>query len=182
MTDRVDLSPKTREFLHASIRRDRSRRRRTTTTTTVLSVLLILALAAAGIAVIQRRDAQEQQRIATARQLVAQAEAARRGEFCGYGARTSATWVMLTTEGIWAGWTGTSNSMSAVGPATATAPTPRPARMDCWPSTPDTIVRLRRERRKPSSASVFTPSTARKPARRSGSCDHRILPRSNCPT
>ncbi len=74
VTDRVDLNSKAREFLHASIRRDRSRRRRATT---VLSVLLILALVGAGIAVLQRRDAQERQQIATARLLVAQAEAAR---------------------------------------------------------------------------------------------------------
>ena len=74
VTDRVALSPKAREFLHASIRRDRHRRRRATT---VLSVLVVLALAAAGIAVIRQRDAEEQQRIATARQLVAQADTAR---------------------------------------------------------------------------------------------------------
>ncbi|MGH3998421.1 MAG: hypothetical protein ACRDTJ_13255 [Pseudonocardiaceae bacterium] len=74
VTDRVDLSPKARDFLHTSIRHDRSRRRRTVT---VLSVLLILALVAAGIAVVQRGLAQERQRIATARQLVAQADAAR---------------------------------------------------------------------------------------------------------
>jgi energy-coupling factor transporter ATP-binding protein EcfA2 len=74
VTERVDLSLKARDFLHASIRRDRYRRRRVTT---VLSVLLILATLAAGIAIIQQRDAQEQQRIATARQLVAQADAIR---------------------------------------------------------------------------------------------------------
>ena len=74
VTDRVALSPKAREFLHASIRRDRHRRRRATT---VLSVLVVLALAAAGVAVIQQRNAQERQRIATARGLIAQAEAAR---------------------------------------------------------------------------------------------------------
>ncbi len=68
LTDRDTLTPIARSFLHASIRRDRYRRRRATT---VLSVLLILALAAAGIAAIQQRAAQEQQRIATARQLVA---------------------------------------------------------------------------------------------------------------
>ncbi|MDQ3153956.1 MAG: TIR domain-containing protein [Actinomycetota bacterium] len=73
VTDRVDLSPKARDFLHASIRRDRYRRRRATT---ALSVLLILALVGAGIAVIQRRDAQERQLVAIARQLIAQAEAA----------------------------------------------------------------------------------------------------------
>ena len=74
VTDRVELSPRARDFLHASIRHDRYRRRRATT---VLSVLLALALAAAGIAVIQQRAAQERQLVATARQLVAQAELAR---------------------------------------------------------------------------------------------------------
>ncbi|MGH3755720.1 MAG: TIR domain-containing protein, partial [Pseudonocardiaceae bacterium] len=74
VTDRVDLSHNAREFLHASIRRDRSRRRRAST---VLSVLLILALVGAGVAVIQQRAAQDRQRIATAGQLVAQAEVAR---------------------------------------------------------------------------------------------------------
>ncbi|MGH3837275.1 MAG: TIR domain-containing protein [Pseudonocardiaceae bacterium] len=74
ITDRVDLSPKARDFLHASIRLDRYRRRRVTT---VLSVLLILALVAAGVAVVQQRLAQERQRIATAHDLVAQADVAR---------------------------------------------------------------------------------------------------------
>ncbi|MGH4019303.1 MAG: TIR domain-containing protein [Pseudonocardiaceae bacterium] len=74
VTDRVAHSPKARDFLHASIRRDRYRRGRTVT---VLSVLLILALVAAGVAVVQQRDAQEQQRIATARQLITQADALR---------------------------------------------------------------------------------------------------------
>ncbi|MGH8573721.1 MAG: WD40 repeat domain-containing protein, partial [Gammaproteobacteria bacterium] len=74
VTDRVDLSREASDFLHAGIRRDRYRRRRTVT---VLSVLLTVALVAAGVAVIQQRDAQERQRIATARQLVAQADAAR---------------------------------------------------------------------------------------------------------
>ena len=78
VTDRVNLSPQARDFLHASIRRDRSRRRRATT---VLSVLLIAALVAAGIAVDQQRRvqaeqriAQEREQIATARSLVAQAD------------------------------------------------------------------------------------------------------------
>ena len=71
VTDRVDLSVTARDFLHTSIRRDRSRRRR------AITVLLVLALAGAGIVLIQQRAAQEQQRIATARQLVAQAEAVR---------------------------------------------------------------------------------------------------------
>ncbi|HEU0086522.1 MAG TPA: TIR domain-containing protein [Pseudonocardiaceae bacterium] len=73
VTDRVELSSAAREFLQASIRRDRYRRRRAVT---VLSVLLILALVAAGIAITQQRLAQERQRIAIARQLVAQAETA----------------------------------------------------------------------------------------------------------
>ncbi|MGH3899722.1 MAG: toll/interleukin-1 receptor domain-containing protein [Pseudonocardiaceae bacterium] len=42
-----------------------------------LSVLLVLALAGAGVAIVQLRMAQELQRLATARQLVAQADAAR---------------------------------------------------------------------------------------------------------
>ncbi|MGH3803213.1 MAG: WD40 repeat domain-containing protein, partial [Pseudonocardiaceae bacterium] len=78
VTDRVDLSPKADDFLYTSIRYDRYRRRRTVT---VLSVLLVLALVGAGIAVIQQRRAQEQERatqeqlrVATARQLVAQAD------------------------------------------------------------------------------------------------------------
>ncbi|MGH3885421.1 MAG: WD40 repeat domain-containing protein, partial [Pseudonocardiaceae bacterium] len=74
ITDRVDLSPKARDFLHASIRLDRYRRRRVTT---VLSVLLILALVGAGVAVVRQLDAQHQLRIATARQLIAQADAVR---------------------------------------------------------------------------------------------------------
>ncbi|MGH3754800.1 MAG: WD40 repeat domain-containing protein [Pseudonocardiaceae bacterium] len=74
VTDRVDLSQNAHDFLHTSIRHDRSRRRRTVT---VLSVLLILALVGAGVAVIQRRDAQDRQRIATAHELVARADATR---------------------------------------------------------------------------------------------------------
>ncbi|MBV9142433.1 MAG: TIR domain-containing protein [Pseudonocardiales bacterium] len=75
VTQRVaDLREEARDFLHASIRRDRFRRRRVTT---ILSVLLVLALSAAGIAIFQQRAAEEQQRIATARQLVAQADATR---------------------------------------------------------------------------------------------------------
>ena len=74
VSDRVDLSPKARDFLHTSIRHDRSRRRRTIT---VLSVLLVFALAAAGFAVIQQRNAEDRQLVATARQLVAEAEVAR---------------------------------------------------------------------------------------------------------
>ncbi len=68
VTDRVDVSPTARDFLHASIRRDRSRRRRTVT---VLSVLLVGALLAAGIAILQQRAAQQQLRVATAGLLLA---------------------------------------------------------------------------------------------------------------
>jgi WD40 repeat protein len=74
VTDQIDLSMRARDFLCASIRHDRSRRQRVIA---VLSVLLVLTLVAAGIAVIQQRRAQERQRIATARQLMAEAEAAR---------------------------------------------------------------------------------------------------------
>jgi WD40 repeat protein len=74
VTDRVPVSATAREFLLASIRRDRLRRGRATA---VLSVLCVLALVAAGIAFVQRQTAQEQQRVATARQLVAQADLVR---------------------------------------------------------------------------------------------------------
>jgi len=77
-TDRVTFSPQARDFLHASIRHDRRRRRRTIT---VLSLLLILALTAFGVAAVQQnraqegeQRAQEQGRIATARQLLARAD------------------------------------------------------------------------------------------------------------
>jgi WD40 repeat protein len=74
VADRVDLSGRGRTFLHASLRRDRLRRARVVT---VLSGLLVLALTAAGIAIVQLRTAQERQLVATARQLVAQADSAR---------------------------------------------------------------------------------------------------------
>ena len=74
VTDAVEVSPRARDFLHLSIRRDRRRRRRAST---ILSMLLILAVAAASVAFIQQRAAQQQQLIATARQLITQAEAAR---------------------------------------------------------------------------------------------------------
>jgi WD40 repeat protein len=74
VTDRVELSGRAREFLQRSVRRDRRRRRRATS---ILSVLLLIALAGSGVALDRQQAAQEQQRIATARQLVAQAEAAR---------------------------------------------------------------------------------------------------------
>ncbi|MBV9142950.1 MAG: TIR domain-containing protein, partial [Pseudonocardiales bacterium] len=70
ITDRVDLSPTARTFLHASIRRDRARRRRVTT---VLSVLLILALVAAGFAFTQQRAANQQRNVAVSRQVAGQA-------------------------------------------------------------------------------------------------------------
>jgi hypothetical protein len=80
-TERIDLSPTARDFLHASIRHDHFRRRRATT---VLSVMLILALTAAGVAIIaqgrtqeRRLAAETQRRIATASQLVAQVDSAR---------------------------------------------------------------------------------------------------------
>ncbi|MGH3806720.1 MAG: NACHT and WD repeat domain-containing protein, partial [Pseudonocardiaceae bacterium] len=69
-TTRVDLSPTARRFLHASIRRDRSRRQRAIT---VLCVLLAGALLATVIAVSQQRTAQDQLHVATARLLITQA-------------------------------------------------------------------------------------------------------------
>ncbi|HWR49430.1 MAG TPA: hypothetical protein VN327_17735 [Pseudonocardiaceae bacterium] len=74
LTARVDLSANARAFLQATVRRDRRRRGRAIT---ILSTLLILALVAAGVAFIQRHTAQQQQQIATARQLLAQVDAAR---------------------------------------------------------------------------------------------------------
>ncbi len=70
VTDRIELSPTARAFLHASIHRDRLRRGRALT---VLSVLLVLALVAAGIAVIQRRGAEQQRDVAVSRQVAGQA-------------------------------------------------------------------------------------------------------------
>jgi hypothetical protein len=74
VTDRVQLSRAGRDFLLASIRRDRLRRGRVSA---VLSVLLVLALIAAGVALVERNNAQDQQRLATARLLVGKAEAVR---------------------------------------------------------------------------------------------------------
>lgn len=74
VTSRVDLSPTAREFLRTSIRRDRRRR---SSAITVLSVLLTLVVTAAGVAVFQQHNAQNQQRLAIAQQLVAQADATR---------------------------------------------------------------------------------------------------------
>ncbi|MGI9001358.1 MAG: TIR domain-containing protein [Pseudonocardia sp.] len=73
VSERVELSLKARQFLHASIRRDRFRRRRDAA---VLAVLFI-ALVAVSVTFYQLGIAQEQQRGATAGQLVAQADAIR---------------------------------------------------------------------------------------------------------
>ncbi|MGH3692991.1 MAG: WD40 repeat domain-containing protein [Pseudonocardiaceae bacterium] len=70
ITSRVDMSPTAREFLRASIHRDRFRRGRTLT---VLCVLLAGALLAASIAAGQQRTAQHQLHLATARLLITQA-------------------------------------------------------------------------------------------------------------
>ena len=70
VTERVDLSPTARAFLHASIRRDRLQRGRALT---VLSVLLVLALIAAGFALTQQRAANQQRNVAISRQVAGQA-------------------------------------------------------------------------------------------------------------
>ena len=77
IADKVELSHRAGDFLDRSIRRDRRRRWRATT---VLSVLLVLAVVAAAAAVVQQRvahaqerAAQQQLRIATARQLISEA-------------------------------------------------------------------------------------------------------------
>ncbi len=69
VTDKVELSPRARRFLHASIRRDRRRRARAIS---ILSVLLILALASAGVASVQQRDADRQRRVAVQQQHAAE--------------------------------------------------------------------------------------------------------------
>lgn len=76
-TDKVELSPRARDFLNRSIGRDRTRRWRATT---ILSVLLVLAIVGGAIAFVQQQEAQAQKRIAqqqlriaTARQLIAEA-------------------------------------------------------------------------------------------------------------
>jgi hypothetical protein len=77
----VPLSPVGAAFLHAGLGRaeavQRRARRHRIQAFTALSTLLALALLAAGIALAERQTAVRQQRIATARQLVVQAEAAR---------------------------------------------------------------------------------------------------------
>jgi WD40 repeat protein len=75
--DRVGLSPRAGEFLRLSVRRDRGRRRRAVI---VLSALLVMAVAAAGVAVVLQRIAEQRQQIATARQLLAQAESSREAD------------------------------------------------------------------------------------------------------
>ncbi len=69
-TSRVDMSPGAKDFLLASMRRDKVRRR---AALTVLSGLLAVALMAGGVALLGQREAREQQRVATSRQLLAQA-------------------------------------------------------------------------------------------------------------
>jgi WD40 repeat protein len=69
-SDRVDLSPTARDFLRASIRRDRLRRQ---SAITVLSILLVLALAASVLAVTQQRAAEQQRDVAVSRQAAGQA-------------------------------------------------------------------------------------------------------------
>jgi WD40 repeat protein len=77
VSEKVDLSPRAREFLHRSIRRDRSRRWRTTTVLSLLLLLAVSGFAAASVALrqaqAQRQAAQQQLRIATARQLISEA-------------------------------------------------------------------------------------------------------------
>jgi WD40 repeat protein len=73
-TERVDLSADARDFLLTSVMRDRRRRRRGVA---VLSILLIVAVLAGAVALIQARAATVAQRDAIARQLLAQADAAR---------------------------------------------------------------------------------------------------------
>ena len=70
---RVALSRQAHDFLEASFRRDRRRRSRLTV---ILSTLLIVALAAATTAYIQGSSAEAGQRLATARLLLQQADAA----------------------------------------------------------------------------------------------------------
>jgi WD40 repeat protein len=70
VTDRVDLSSTARDFLRASIRRDRFRRRRAIA---VLSVLLVFAVAAAGIALIAQRAAEGERNVAVSQRVAAQA-------------------------------------------------------------------------------------------------------------
>ena len=74
VTDRVDLDAKASDFVLTSMRHDRYRRRRLIIG---LLGLVVVALAVAVFAFYQRGAAQHQQRIATARQLITQADAIR---------------------------------------------------------------------------------------------------------
>ncbi|GGM71110.1 TIR domain-containing protein [Dactylosporangium sucinum] len=76
VTEKLDIGDAARRFLQASMRYDRRRRTRSTT---VLASLLALALAAAAVAVVMQRNAtkqrdaaEQQRRLATARQLIAE--------------------------------------------------------------------------------------------------------------
>ncbi|MGH3822526.1 MAG: TIR domain-containing protein [Pseudonocardiaceae bacterium] len=69
VTDRVELNPTARDFLQASIRRDRLRRGRAIT---VLSVLLVVAVVAAGVAIVQQRAAVGQRNIAVSQRVAGQ--------------------------------------------------------------------------------------------------------------
>jgi WD40 repeat protein len=71
IAENVELSPRAREFLHASIRRDRRRRARAVS---ILSVLLVVAVAAAAIARTQQRAAQARLEEAVSRRVAAQAD------------------------------------------------------------------------------------------------------------
>lgn len=68
---RVALSTRAGAFLRSSIRRDRRRR---ATITTVLAILLALVSVAAGVAVVQRQQAEQGQRLAASRLLMREAE------------------------------------------------------------------------------------------------------------
>lgn len=72
----VDLSSRAKEFLTNSDRRNQQRRRQTTIT---VAVVLITSLIPSIIAVWQWQEAVNQQRIATARELIARAEQLRSG-------------------------------------------------------------------------------------------------------
>jgi WD40 repeat protein len=72
-----DLNPAASAFLAASTEQERRAARRGRALRVGLAVLVILTFAGAIVAFIQRSDAKDQQRLAIARQLVAQADAAR---------------------------------------------------------------------------------------------------------
>lgn len=71
------LPSATADFLTASRRSQQAAVRRTRRLNALLAGLLVVALALTGFALVQRRTAQTQQQVATARLLVSQAEAAR---------------------------------------------------------------------------------------------------------